>query len=199
MFRPFLLMVSALLALFSSTYAQTDPLRTKLDNVFSAINKTLVPTGFLEEFGAPFIPLDVFNGVLTDSNKVNIEAWRMAYATLYTSRISGTNPLPTLPTVNTSIETEENAGASIPVPIFYGNYSYLRPDALTANLLTLSAEKYYDVSGRPMVPYTTRQLFVASPSRNYTRDGSISLVFKSGLYYSNSGKTVSSFQVDFHS
>jgi hypothetical protein len=99
--------------------------------------------------------------------------------------------------VNTSIETEENASASIPVPILYGNYDHLRLDALTANLLTLSAEKYYDVPGRLLLPYRTRQLFVASPSRNYTRDGSVSLVFKPGLYYSNSGKAISSFQVDF--
>jgi hypothetical protein len=86
MFRPFLLTVSALLTVFSGAYAQTDPLRTKLDDVFSVVNKALVPTGFLEEFGSPFIPLDVFNGVLTDSNKVNIEAWRMAYGTLYYTR-----------------------------------------------------------------------------------------------------------------
>jgi hypothetical protein len=68
-------------------------LRDKLNNVFANINKNQIPTGFLEEFATPLVPLDVFNGVLTDSNRVDIDGWRMVYSTLYSSRIYGTNPM----------------------------------------------------------------------------------------------------------
>lgn len=87
--------------------AQTDPLRDKLNLIFANINKSQVPTGFLEEYGVHLVPLDVFPGILTDSNKVNIYAWRQVYATLQSSRIHGTNPLNDVEAVNASIE---NAG-----------------------------------------------------------------------------------------
>jgi hypothetical protein len=67
------------------SFAQTDPLRNQLNSVFTNIDKSQVPTGFLEEYGVPLLPLDVFNGVLTDSNKVDIATWRMVYSTLQTS------------------------------------------------------------------------------------------------------------------
>ncbi|MGX5818498.1 T9SS type A sorting domain-containing protein [Chitinophaga lutea] len=197
MIRSCLLAILILFSLHPAANAQTDPLRTKLDDVFSAINKSVIHTGFLEEFGMPYIPLDVFGGVLTDSNKVSMDAWRMAYATLYSSRINGTNPLPALTTVNTTIATEESAGAAIPVPLLYAEYNYLRYDALSTNLLTISAERYYDVAGRPKLPYNTSPLFLASPSRNYTRNGQVTLVFKSPLFYNTTTRTSGSLQVDF--
>ena len=59
----------------------SDPLRQKLDQVFANINKSYVPYSHLEEYGTPLIPLDVFNGTLTDSSLTNIDIFRMAYAT----------------------------------------------------------------------------------------------------------------------
>ncbi|MGI8584489.1 MAG: hypothetical protein ACR2KX_20050 [Chitinophagaceae bacterium] len=46
-------------ALFGN--AQTDALRNNLNTIFQNIDKSQVPTGFLEEYGADLVPLDVFN------------------------------------------------------------------------------------------------------------------------------------------
>ena len=100
-------LICTFIFLSSVVFAQTDALRDKLNLVFSNINKSQIPTGFLEEYGVHLVPLDVWNGVLTDSNKVNIYAWRQVYATLQSSRIHGTNPLNDVEAVNASIE---NAG-----------------------------------------------------------------------------------------
>ncbi len=55
--------------------AQVDSLRTTLDNIFLHVDKSQVPTGFLDEYGAQFANLKTYNGILTDSNIVNAMAW----------------------------------------------------------------------------------------------------------------------------
>ncbi|MBU6119563.1 hypothetical protein [Hymenobacter siberiensis] len=88
----------------ATVYAQTPPpdsLRQHLDHLFAQVDKTQVPAPFLEEYGLRFLPLDVFNGTLTDSSLTNMQAWRMAYASVFTSFITGSNGLPTLGDLNT--------------------------------------------------------------------------------------------------
>jgi hypothetical protein len=189
--------------------AQTDPLRDQLNLVFANVNKSLVPTGFLQEYGMPLVPLETFNGVLASSNKADIYVWRMAYASLQTSRIYGTNPLAALSTVNADIAAAETANGSAPsslvispsgalvVPMLYADYNYLRPDAITANLLSASNNQLYDVAGRTQSPYYTRTAFAASPSIGYAATGTPSFVFKQNLFYKVSSKTLSQISIDF--
>jgi hypothetical protein len=120
-----------LLFLGITSFAQTSPVRTQLNSVFANINKSQVPTGFLQEYGEPLVPIDVFSGVLSDSNKVDINAWYMAYATLSSSRIYGVNPLADIPAVASAIANDENANAgSLVVPMLFADYNYLRVDYL---------------------------------------------------------------------
>ena len=86
-----------LLALFvpaAQLMAQTsDPTRATLDNLFAPLDKSQVPTGLLAESALPLVPLDVFNGTLTDSSRTTPDGFRYVYATLYTALVSGTQPL----------------------------------------------------------------------------------------------------------
>ncbi|MBS1737491.1 MAG: hypothetical protein JSS98_12910 [Bacteroidetes bacterium] len=60
--------------------AQVDSLRLTLDNIFTHVDKSQVPTGFLEEYGAQFVNLKAFNGQLTDSNFIyDIDVWNLIY------------------------------------------------------------------------------------------------------------------------
>ena len=70
-----------------------DSLRQHLDHLFAQVNKSQVPAPFLEEYGLRFLPLDVFNGALTDSSLTTMQAFRMAYASVVTGHITGTNGL----------------------------------------------------------------------------------------------------------
>ena len=56
------------------TNAQVDSNQLALDNIFQYVDKSQVPTGFLEEHSAQFVNLKTFNGVLTDRNTVNAMA-----------------------------------------------------------------------------------------------------------------------------
>ena len=51
--------------------------------VAGPLNKSQVPTGFLEDYGAPFIPMAAYNGLLSDSNKIEISLWRLLYFQLF--------------------------------------------------------------------------------------------------------------------
>jgi hypothetical protein len=192
------LLLSILLLLgWQLSYAQNN-LRVKLDSVFAHVDKTQISTGFLEEYGIPFVPLDVFNGVLTDSNKVDIDHWRQVYSTLYTSHINGTNPLPSLATVNSSIDSANSNTTVIAVPLLYARYNYLRSDALSSNLLSVQNNQLFDVANRTQSPYTSRTLFAAAPSRTNIREGNVSLIFKSNLFYNTTTKSINTIQVDFN-
>ncbi|MCX8490651.1 MAG: hypothetical protein ORN54_06245 [Cyclobacteriaceae bacterium] len=190
--------VLGMLVTCSFSFSQTYPLRDRLNQVFANVNKAQIPTGFLEEYGVALARLQPFKGVLSDSNKLDIAAWRKAYATIYTSRISGTNPFGTLATVNTTIETTEaNFASLLPVPLLYADYNSIRTDAITANLLSTSNNQLYDVPGRTQSPYITRKLFVAAPSIGYAQTGDLQLIFKPELFYNASGKTLNLINVDF--
>ncbi len=178
--------------------AQTSPLQDKLNHVFANIDKSQIPTGFLEEYGVPLVPLDVFNGILSDSNKVTMDIWRQAYTTLYTSRINGYNPLDEVSFVNSDLEHFNYIDPTVvPVPMVLANYNSLRPDALSANLLYVHSDQLYDIPGRTQSPYNTSTIFAATPVANHARTGSVSIVFEPGIFYNTTGKTLSTIQIDF--
>ena len=54
----------------------SDPTRATLDNLFAPLDKSQVPTGFLAEDALPLVPLDIFNGTLTDSSRTNPDGFR---------------------------------------------------------------------------------------------------------------------------
>lgn len=78
------------------------------------------------------------------------------------------------------------------------DYDVLKEDAVVQNLFTVTNNQVFDVSGRTQSPYMQRTLFAASPSLNYTGNGSVTVLFKSDLFYTNTGKTISNIQVDFN-
>jgi hypothetical protein len=138
-----------IIVLSAQAKAQVDSLRTTLDNIFLYVDKSQVPTGFLDEYGAQFANLKTYNGILTDSNLVNAMAWHYIYASVYSAKIYGTNTLPTPETNYTVFNSEATLNANVnPVSMLALNYSSLKPDAVTNNLFTISNNQLYDVRGR---------------------------------------------------
>ncbi|MGI4870137.1 MAG: hypothetical protein ACRYFX_03045 [Janthinobacterium lividum] len=70
-----LLLLSALLAAPLASQAQlsgSDSLRQRLNFLFAPLNKSQVPTAYLEEYGVRLLPLHNFNGSLADSNRTDL-------------------------------------------------------------------------------------------------------------------------------
>ena len=168
--------------------------------ILNPIDKTQVTTGILAEYGAPLLDLSTFNGVLTDSNKVNINIFRtLAYQIQTAYCGSGTSSLPAITTVNSSIASLSHDTLPIPVPLLIGNYNSVKTNAFTNNLLyhNTGTNQVEDVSGRSESPYQNNYLFAASPTKNFTVKGKDKFLFSSSLLWNNTGKTISQIQVDF--
>jgi hypothetical protein len=60
--------IMVIIVLCIKGFSQIDPLRQKLDTIFQYVDKAQIPTGYLKEYGNEFMPIQWFNGVLTNSN-----------------------------------------------------------------------------------------------------------------------------------
>ena len=71
--KKLLLIVATILA-STTLYAQVDSVRLEQDKIFQYVNKTLIPTGYLNEYGPEVVYKKWLSGVLADSNRIdNIE------------------------------------------------------------------------------------------------------------------------------
>jgi len=60
-------------------YAQAPPdtstTQKLLQYIFQPVDKNQIPTGFLEEYGCPMLLAATFNGILTDSNRIDMNLY----------------------------------------------------------------------------------------------------------------------------
>ena len=78
---------------FSLSNAQTDSLRSYLDNLFGTLDKTQVPSGYLAAYGMDMADKQDFNGLLTDSNSIyNIGVFNLLYDDIENSKINPAVP-----------------------------------------------------------------------------------------------------------
>ena len=192
------ILVVVFFCLHFSAKAQ-DVLRTQLDNIFQNVNKSQIPFGYLEEYGPGMVPFDIFNGLLTDSNRADITLWQVIYGNMRASRIYGSPNLPDPAVVNSSINSYTNyTNQTAAIPLLLMDYSVLNENAVQENLFTVSNNQIFDVPGRTQSPYLQRLLFAAAPSIAVSNNGTISVMFRSELFYTNTSKTISSLQLDFN-
>ncbi|WP_310394078.1 T9SS type A sorting domain-containing protein [Hymenobacter sp.] len=175
----------------------SDSVRLYLDNMFANLDKTQVPTPYLEEYGFRFAPLRLFAGTLQDSNRTTATLWRLLYGTVLSGNINGPCALPMLPDLNTALRTQTTASPAIPLLVQRLDYATLRPDAVSAGLLTGQNEQLFDVPGRPQSPYQVRTLFAAAPARSTVPTGDVSFVFTQALHVQSGGGGLRSLSLDF--
>jgi hypothetical protein len=99
--------ILSILICINKSYAQIDTSTTQklLQYIMQPLDKNQIPTGFLEEYGCPMLPMETFNGSLSDSNRIDMHLWRTLYFQLQTGWTrTASNPLPTIITVNSSIK-----------------------------------------------------------------------------------------------
>ncbi len=184
----------------STAQIDTSTTQKLLQYIFQPIDKTQIPTGFLEEYGCPMLSPETFNGTLTDSNRIDMHLWRTLYHQLQTSWTKTTaNPLPGIISVNTTIKQNSSSALPIPIPILLASYNTVVSNAFSSNLLSYnsSTKQVSDVPGRTQSPYNNKTLFAACPNKDFTVKGSDSFIIKSNMIWNNTGKTISQIQIDF--
>lgn len=178
-----------------------DPIKSRLDYIFGALDQTPITTGILTDYGLDFSDPARYDGVIRPENELTIDAWRMLYGTLLSAVINPSGNLVHLRTINETLENlwagYDRSNPVVDIPVQFVAYQSLRSDALSQNLITNVNEKLYDVPGRTQSPYTTAYAFGAAPHIGYSTQGYVTFAFRSSLFVNSSGKTFSSFAVDF--
>ncbi len=101
--------------------------------------------------------------------------------------------------MNTTIKQNVGSALPIPIPMIIAQYSTVKSNAFTSNLLSYNSttKQVSDGPGRPQSPYNTNNLFVACPNQKQTITGSETFIVKSNLIWNNTSKTISQVQIDF--
>ncbi len=169
----------------------------KMNFTFGNLNKSLVTTGFLREYGIDFLHLENYDGkLLHDSNWVNLEDWRMLYASLDSEQVNANANLLYLDTLNRLISRFALPGQAVNITTMYYNYQGLDSAAVSKNLISISNQQLYDVAGRTQSPYITHSVFAVATTQQSVFTGANQLIFRPELYLSNTGKAISTLQID---
>ena len=161
------------------------------------MDKSRVLSGILEEYSLQFIdhtPFTGSNGFTTD-NQLDINRWRAIYGDLDGARING-NAAGLLPLngANQRLATYANE-PSIELPILHVEYHSIRTDALSNGLIQSVNNRLYDVAGRN--PYQLNTAFAVAASNSALPSASAAFIFRSALFFTNTGRTVATLQADF--
>lgn len=181
-----------LFSLFLSTIlsAQATTFRDIINPVFANVNKTRVSTGYLKEYGYPFLDMGRFDGVSqADSSVLDMAVWRRLFGCFVTSYVGNTiNPtgqqINSLNNINANIDAKENLGY-VPISLLFTQYNDIRPDALTAQLLIANNNQLYENTTPQANPYRTQTLFAAAPSRSYSNVPTTQFYFDGSFIQTN--------------
>ncbi|HEU5366051.1 MAG TPA: hypothetical protein VFU62_10985 [Hanamia sp.] len=196
--RNFLLALAILCSSTSKAQIDTSTIEGLYQYIFNILDKNQIPTHYLGEYGAPIITMGKYNGLLTDSNTVDINVWRTLYWQIASAYVgTGTNSFTAITNVNSNIKPLVADTLPIPVPLLFAKYNSVRSDAFSLNLLQVVNNQVKDVAGRQQSPYLQNNLFAAAPVKAYTNTGTANFIFKPNLFYTNGTATISSISIDF--
>ena len=60
----------------------------RMNHIFQYVDKNKIATGLLSDYGLQIVEPKYFNGVPADSNYVDMDAWKMLYSGMFTSKIN---------------------------------------------------------------------------------------------------------------
>ena len=182
--------IFATIQLFGQNYTET------INHIFQQVDKSKISTGILADYGVQVIDLGAFNGIPADSNYVAMDTWKMLYGGLYSSKINGNATLFSTDTVINRISNQID-GASVSLAMMQFKYNKLNDNAVALGLLQIVNGQIIEINGAAS-PYLDKQLFAVAPKSTLFNSRTASFVFKSSLWFSNSGKTVQKLEINFN-
>jgi len=143
--------------------SQSNNYANRMNHIFGNIDKSKVTTGYLKEYGIKLTSLEAYNGVLSDSNRVDVTQWQSLYSSLYSMRVGTVATAMASPTSTfANLKTQQNASPGVVLlAALYYPYQQYKANAYTNGDVTVSNDRIYDVSGRN--PYDTKTAFAVAP------------------------------------
>jgi|GEM_PF-6554019 len=169
----------------------------KMFSIFQNLDLTQVPSGLLIDKGFAFCPVEKYNGTLQPDNKVKFEHFDQLYTSMFSAAVDMahyiTHPDVAYKTAMSSI----TQSSVIPILIEHFNFHKIKSTAIADNLISVSNEQLYDVLPRPSSPYQVQTAFAATSAINYATTLSLQFKVNSAYIFNNTGKTISTVQIDF--
>ncbi len=133
--------------------------QAELNTIFSQIDKSQIPYGYLSEYGGDFVEKRFYNGVLADSNFIeDISGFRFLYNDISTARIHTTAyNMPSVSAINSVITafTDSNSSALL---LLNARYAILKEDAINMGLFTAIITRYTMLQAAAKVPMYRNKL-----------------------------------------
>lgn len=186
----------------------------QVNSIFQPLNRSVVTTGLLRDYGIDFTDIGRYNGVRTTTNYMIAEEWPALYLTLYSYRFTESAALlhpqqVDERTVNYGIQS--NGGSNVLSRIAYAasnpvvhhitglhyQYQQFKANAVSSNLVYISNSQIYDTPGRSSSPYETKDAFAFSLPHTDLDGTDHKFIFRSDLFFTNTGKTINTLQADF--
>ena len=157
-------MLFAIIAIIAtkSSFAQAEintEFSTRMNYVFGQLDKSRIPTGLLLDYAMEFASLANYNGMLTDTNKVNKGLLADIYNTLLTSGIHSSGGGFYHPDYLDSLWQVQRQPGIITLCGLYYNYSRFKDNALSSNLITVNSDRFFDLRSFPSKGRTIVTLF----------------------------------------
>ena len=169
------------------------------DSIFQHLNRSLVSTGLLTNYGFALKDYNQFQGTaLGPANLLqNLGEWRLLYGALQTSVFNSNATLPTLNTANLRVQqADQQAPDVVPIATLLARYDRFRDNAGTAGLITVSNRQLYDAPNRPYSPYEQRTLVALSPLVSKVATRTPQFAFPSQLLFTNAAPAITALEFD---
>ena len=195
-----ILLFLVVILLSRQAFAQSDiAVQAQLTSIFSNIDKSQIPSGYLGEYGSDFVEKRLYNGIPSDSNFIlNISGFRFMYIDIVSSRIyNNALTMPGIDEINNVIDSLQDS-SSTALAFLTAQYASINDNAINMGLFTSSNNQLSDVATRTQNPYILKQIFASAPINEVSEiTGSISLRWTTGLSFTNSGQNITHVWIDF--
>jgi hypothetical protein len=174
----------------------TDPPYSDLAyDILKNIDRSQVPTGILYESVFPLADIYAYTGVLNSTDTSYTGHFLQAYAEIYQSANNNTGMKHYQQLYEDIDNFHPDRKYHHPIGIIDYDFNTIHPDAVNNNLLSVSNNQLFDVTGRPSSPYVSEKVVIAGalmtedypcfyPGTHYFR-------FDNNFVLSNSGFSLS--------
>lgn len=176
--------------LYAQTLEDEAVVHAQLQEMFSSLDKTKVPTGLLLDYAVNTVDFSLYNGVsFVDSCRVNYPTFECILHSVRSSSVVSTTLFDDIETLSSEMDTVMIDDSIIPIGLAAFRYNYIVENAITDSLIVydVSSNHVYDkyLNGNWMNPYSESKIIGFSPRVNFSSSRQVSFVFDSSFVFSN--------------
>ncbi len=194
-YKLYTLIITAILSV-ANLQAQTlndnyAEVRAYLNSMFQLLNKNLVPTGILMDFGIELVDVEDYDGtILSDSTFVNVGIYRDILKSVMSAEVKATSP-GIHNTIKNRIDALDNVTVDGPIKLSAAFYQYnvIKPNAIDDNLIIYDEanNKVRDAFNDNgwINPYDTKNLFAFAVGAQQSKNLSVQYTLPNGYIFTN--------------